>query len=368
VHGLFRDARGRWCVDLRWCEPRTGEWRRYRERLPAGLPAVAAKARTREILAAALAGGFDPKREKPRTLSEGFAAYGAWCDANRPAAAKRRAAVCARLLAGLGDLRLDLVSAFHVERFKRDRLKEGRLPRGRPDAEGNKPVTTKGDVAAGTVNRDLEVLSHFFALAQSWGWVTAEQVRVLRAVSHLKEPPGRVRYLVGDEEARLLAALSPGIRPIVVTALLSGMRQAEVVNLTKDAVDLGAGMLTLTTTKANRVRRIYINAALAVVLRGTMARSPGPYVFTNTAGEPYTCDGVRTLFRRAVAKAEIEDFHFHDLRHTTATRLRQAGAGIDVVADVLGHTTLTMARRYAHLGADTMRAAMDRLQAIAAVG
>jgi len=174
-----------------------------------------------EILAAALAGGFDPKREKPRTLSEGFAAYGAWCDANRPAAAKRRAAVCARLLAGLGDLRLDLVSAFHVERFKRDRLKEGRLPRGRPDAEGNKPVTTKGDVAAGTVNRDLEVLSHFFALAQSWGWVTAEQVRVLRAVSHLKEPPGRVRYLVGDEEARLLAALSPGIRPIVVTALLS---------------------------------------------------------------------------------------------------------------------------------------------------
>jgi len=101
------------------------------------------------------------------------------------------------------------------------------------------------------------------------------------------------------------------------------MRQAEVVNLTKDAVDLGAGMLTLTTTRPTVCAGIYINAALAVVLRGTMARSPGPYVFTNTAGEPYTCDGVRTLFRRAVAKAEIEDFHFHDLRHTTATRLRQ---------------------------------------------
>jgi len=183
-------------------------------------------------------------------------------------------------------------------------------------------VTTKGDVAAGTVNRDLEVLSHFFALAQSWGWVTAEQVRVLRAVSHLKEPPGRVRYLVGDEEARLLAALSPGIRPIVVTALLSGMRQAEVVNLTKDAVDLGAGMLTLTTTKANRVRRIYINAALAVVLRGRWRVPPARMCSRTQPASP----------TRATACARYSAELWRRLRSRTSTSTtcatrRQPGCG-----------------------------------------
>ena len=71
--------------------------------------------------------------------------------------------------------------------------------------------------------------------------------------------------------------------------------------------------------------------------------------------------GVRSIFYRARARAGVTDLRFHDLRHTTATRLRRSGAGLDVVADVLGHATLTMARRYAHLGKETMRAAMAAL-------
>ena len=69
---------------------------------------------------------------------------------------------------------------------------------------------------------------------------------------------------------------------------------------------------------------------------------------------------------RARTRAGVTDFRFHDLRHTIATRLRRAGAGLDVVADVLGHATLTMARRYAHLGKETMRAAMAALPSPAA--
>jgi integrase len=86
-------------------------------------------------------------------------------------------------------------------------------------------------------------------------------------------------------------------------------------------------------------------------------------VFSNGKGQRYTCDGVRVLFGRAVKNAGLDDFRFHDLRHTTATRLRRAGAGLDVVADVLGHSSLVMARRYAHLGSADLRAAMDSLPA-----
>jgi integrase len=361
VRGLFRRGK-RWELDLRWLEPGTGEFRRYRETLPVGLTAVAAKERARRILAAALAGGFEPKRARPKRLSEAFADYTKWCEANLPRAAKRRVAICARLLAGIGDRPLGEVAPFHVERFKRDRLRN-KLRGGRPNADGRKPEPPGTEAAPGTVNRDLEVLSHAFGLFQAWGTVSTEQARAVQAVPHLREPPGRVRYLTTDEEGRLLANVSPGIRPIVLAGLLTGMRQGELVTLTRDAVDLPAGMLTLTTTKANRIRRVYINAALAEILRQAMARSTCSYVFTNGQGKPYTSDGVRTLFRRAVDKAGLEDFRFHDLRHTTATRLRRGGAGLDLVADVLGHATLTMARRYAHLGSADLRAAMDSLPA-----
>jgi integrase len=366
VRGLFRSGK-RWQIDLRWREPGTGEARRYRENLPAGVSAAAAKSRTREILDAALAGGFDPRKAKPRRLEEALAEYAKWCESNRPKAAKQRAATCTRLLSGIGDRRVDEVSPFHVERFKRDRLRN-RLRGGKANADGTKPAASGTEAAPATVNRDLEVLGHAFGLFAAWGMVTTEQARAVQSVPHLKEPPGRVRYLSPEEEARLWSKLSPCVRPIVLTALLSGMREAEVVTLPKDAVDLSAGMITLTTTKANRVRRVYVNADLAAVLREAMARSPGSFVFANGKGERYTCDGVRCLFRRAVENAGIDDFRFHDLRHTTATRLRRAGAGLDTVAAVLGHATLAMAARYAHIGSADLRAAMDSLPSPAVTG
>jgi integrase len=359
VRGLFRAGK-RWQIDLRWREPGTGEARRYRESLPSGVSAAAAKSRAREILDSALAGGFDPRKAKPKRLEEALAEYAKWCESNRPKAAKQRAATCARLLAGIGDRRVDEVAPFHVERFKRERLRN-KLRGGKAKADGTRPTPPGTESAPGTVNRDLEILSHAFGLFASWGMVTSEQARGVQTVPHLKEPPGRVRYLSPDEETLLFAKLSPGVRPIVLAALLSGMRQSEVVTLTKDAVDLAAGMITLTTTKANKVRRVYVNAALAEVLREAMAASPGSFVFANAKGKRYTCDGVRCLFRRAVENAGLGDFRFHDLRHTTATRLRRGGSGLDTVAAVLGHATLAMAARYAHIGSADLRAAMDSL-------
>ena len=279
-----------------------------------------------------------------------------WCDANRPERKKKRQAACDRLLAILGDKRLSDVAAFDVERFKRARLKGEGLPAPKDGAKKRKET-----VAPATVNRDIEVLSHVFGLAASWGWVSKEAADGVRSVERLKEPPGRVRHLSCDEEGRLFGSLPIQVHRIVVVALLTGMRQAEVVKLKKSAVDLDARQLMLTRTKSNKPRPVYLNDDAIAVLKDAMAASSGEHVFATRKGTPYTCDGVRSILYRARARADLKDFRFHDLRHTTATRLRRAGAGLDVVADVLGHATLTMARRYAHLGKETMRAAMAAL-------
>jgi integrase len=341
TRGLFRDADGRWRIDLRWREPGTGVARRYCERLPAGLSAAAAKQRARALLDAALAGGFEPRATAGRRLHAALDEYVAWCEVNREASVVRRKAICARLRAGIPDMPLREVTALHAERFKKERLATG--------------------VAPATVNRDLEVLSHFFSMTARWGWLDEAATRALRAVTHLKEPPGRVRYLTNEEEKRLLGALPVRARRIVVAALLSGMRQGELLGLQKSAVDLAAAVVTLTRTKSNKVRRIPVNDGLAAVLREAMNDSDGSLVFVTRAGSPYTADGVRSIFRRAVRKAGIVDFRFHDLRHTMATRLRQNGVGIDAIADLLGHSTLAMTRRYAHLGSETLKAAMATL-------
>lgn len=359
VRGLYKRD-GRYEFDLRWREPSTGEGRRYQERFAAGIAAAAAKTRARELLAACLAGGFDPKRAAPLRLSDAFKEYIKWCEANRPARKKKRQASCDRLLAIIGDKRINDVVAFDVERFKRARLKGEGVPEPK---DGRKRKTT---AAPATVNRDLEVLSHFFGLAASWAWVSKDAAEAIRAVDRLKEPPGRVRHLSGDEEAKLFGALPLQVRRIVVLAVLTGMRQAEVVQLKKSAVDLDARQITLTRTKSNKVRPVYLNDDAVAVLKEAMAASSCEHVFASRKGKPYTEDGVRSIFYRARARAGVKDFRFHDLRHTTATRLRRTGAGLDVVADVLGHATLTMARRYAHLGKETMRAAMAALPAPAA--
>jgi integrase len=358
VRGLYKRA-GRYEFDLRWREPSTGEGRRYQERFPEGIVAAAAKTRARELLAACLAGGFDPKRAAPLRMSEGFKEYMKWCEANRPARKKKRQASCDRLLAIIGDKRLNEVVAFDVERFKRARLKGEGVPTPK---DGREPKTI---IAPATVNRDLEVLSHFFGLAASWSWVSKDAAEAIRSVDRLKEPPGRVRHLSADEEAKLFGALPVQVRRIVVIAVLTGMRQAEVVQLQKSAVDLDARQITLTKTKSNKIRAVYLNDAAVAVLKEAMAASPCAHVFASRKGKPYTEDGVRAIFYRARARAGVSDFRFHDLRHTTATRLRRAGAGLDVVADVLGHATLAMARRYAHLGKETMRAAMEALPPLA---
>lgn len=183
----------------------------------------------------------------------------------------------------------------------------------------------------------------------------------------LKEPAGRVRYLSDDERARLLGKLgnlNKGMRPVVEAALLIGMRLSEVITLRKTAVDLARRNLTLIKTKNNKVRVLPVNDSLATVLERAMEGQDSQFVFLNTRGNPYSVGGVSRNFAKAVKRAGIENFHFHDLRHDFATQVRRRGTGLDVIADLLGHSSLAMARRYAHIGAAELAAAVAGLDAV----
>ncbi len=84
-------------------------------------------------------------------------------------------------------------------------------------------------------------------------------------------------------------------------------------------------------------------------------------MFVGKRGKPYTRHGFGCMFRRAVKKAEIEDFRFHDTRHDFASRVRRDGVGLDIIANLLGHSSLEMANRYAHVGNEQMIAAVFEL-------
>lgn len=294
-------------------------------------------------LNAALAGGFDPKRQKVQKLQTALNAYVDWRETEGRSSIRKARHGAKALVASLGDIPLNKVSPFALERFKWDRQEKGAAP--------------------ATVNRDLALFKHFCTMAARWGWLTDAHAEQIKAVKLLKEPPGRVRYLTPEEESRLLAELRPPMLRVVCGALLTGTRQAELVGLKKDAVDMSARVIILTRTKSNKVRRVPFGDAAAKVLEEAMAASPCEYVFVSSRGEPYTADGLRAIFRRAVRRAEIPNFRYHDLRHTLATRLRRSGTDLDALQQILGQSTLAMVMRYAHIGEDTVREAMASLPA-----
>ncbi|NIS63389.1 MAG: tyrosine-type recombinase/integrase, partial [Proteobacteria bacterium] len=163
----------------------------------------------------------------------------------------------------------------------------------------------------------------------------------------LREDNRRLRFLSEEEMLRFLESCSPHLRPIVLTALNTGMRKSEILNLRWDQVDFKHGFILLEVTKSGERREIPMNQILREALRKIPRRLNNPHVFTNGKGTPYK--DVKGSFASALRKAGIKDFKFHDLRHTFASHLVMEGVDLTTVKELLGHKTLNMTLRYAHL-------------------
>lgn len=345
IRGLYRDADDRYRIDLRYTHPKTGAPERYKEVIPIGTPGGAARERAKVVLAAALSGTLSREHgaEAPTTLKRAFEEYRKLCGTGN---AKQKERHCKELLAAFGDVPISHVSELGIERFKRER--------------GAKKSPS-------TVNRELQTLRHFFNCAIEWGWTESRpKVRLL------KEPPGRVRWLSDAERTKLNAELPDRFKRVVLAASLCGQRLGNIIALTRDRVDFTHKTLTIPKTKSGKRHDVPISDELARVIREAIADGDAmvkdgkiedpSHVFLSRFGQPYTSSGVSGLFRKCAARAGLKNFRFHDLRHDFATRVRRAGHGLDVVQDLLGHTTPAMTARYAHIGVSELHAA------VAAVG
>jgi integrase len=184
--------------------------------------------------------------------------------------------------------------------------------------------------------------------AVQWEMVNEEIREKVRRVKLLAENNRRLRYLSIDESQTLIKECDNHLRPIVITTLNTGMRKGEILNLKWENVDLKNGFILHDKTKNGERREIPINAGLKDELQGEIRRLDVPNVFFDPAtGRPY--QDVKKSFKSACRRAVIKDFVFHDLRHTFASQLVMAGADIATVKELLGHKTLTMTLRYAHL-------------------
>lgn len=219
-----------------------------------------------------------------------------------------------------------------------------------------------------SVIRYMAALSHAFTIAvKEWGWL--EDNPMLK-VSKPKEPRGRVRFLSDNERDSLLQACrdseEPYLHPIVVLALSTGMRQGEIMGLTWDAVDLRQCRITLTETKNGERRTIPVTGKALELLKDhqKIRQIDTPLLFPGRkmpGDKPRKPKEIRKAWLAAVERAGVENFRFHDLRHTAASYLAMSGATLAEIAEILGHKTLAMVKRYSHFSTDHVSGVISRL-------
>lgn len=190
----------------------------------------------------------------------------------------------------------------------------------------------------------------------------------------LEEPAERVRELKADEQKRLFAALPDDLKPVVEFAILSGQRKSAIVGLRWDKINWQAGEATI-INKGGAPHTFPLTPSMLTLILEQPMLDGCPYVFTYVCerhsparpGRPRRIKGKRYPFSeegwnrkwyKALADAKITDFRFHDLRHTSATRIMRKTGNLKIASRLLGHTDIRTTSRYAHVGMDDVRSAM----------
>ncbi len=212
-----------------------------------------------------------------------------------------------------------------------------------------------------SINRYLEILSKMFNLG-----IDNEIIRnnPLQKTAKLREDNHKIRFLSTEEEIRLFKAIEYEhevldrytrlkkivkpylfLKPIIITALQTGMRRGEILNLKWSNIDFTYGFIELLDTKSGKARKVPISDTLRDVLNSIEHQSE--YVFVNPkTNKPYI--DLKKSFHQVMKLANIKNFRFHDLRHTVATRLVENNIDLAVIQEILGHAHIETTMRYAH--------------------
>lgn len=346
-----RKIRGWYWVDFRHNRIR------YRKKSPINTKAGAAEYETTLRLRLARGENIDAAPIAPTAAAaETFADFSEhWCNTyvlpnNKLSERQTKRIILTRhLRPAFGPCPLASIGVEEIEIYKAQKLQEGLHPK--------------------TVNNHLAVLGRCLRSAEEWGRLPrAPQMRTLRV------PPPAFDFLLPDESATLLSARSePHWRDMVLVGLRTGLRRGELLALQRDDADLERRTLrvsrsfvqgVLDTPKSNRARTIPLTADVCAVF----ARAPRDgFVFGRRDERPHSPEVAEKAIKRLCAEVGLRPVGWHALRHTYASDLVAAGVPLLAVQQLLGHASITMTMRYAHLAPSALRGAVDTLeQAIAA--
>lgn len=329
-----------------WIEYYDHEKRLRRKRI--GTSKTAAEVELAEIKKALVEGRYIQKSPEVRT---NFKELAAWYldlpDVKAKRSYIRDRQLVANLLAFFGSRLLKDISPSLVEAYRQKRLQEPSARTGR----------TRGDLTApATVNREVACLKAIYNKAIKNG--KAER-NPCQGVKMLKENNERDRVLSEEEFHRLLAACPEHLKPVVKLAYYTGMRQGEILNLTWGQVNLKEGFIRLTprNTKTAEGRLVPLTNELIEMLKARPKGLPHTPVFTykgRSVGE------MKRSFATAVKRAGLEDFTFHDLRHTAINNWRLAGHDYFRIMAATGHKTMGVFKRYNTVTKEELKALVGR--------
>lgn len=248
------------------------------------------------------------------------------------------------LLSFFSDSRLSAITPKTINDYKVSRKNQGKKP--------------------ATINKEFAMLQKAFNLAvKQWEWMKDNPCL---KIPKEKENNERDRWLSDDEEKRLLENSPQWLRDIIVFDLHTGLRQDELLSLTWDRVDLFRKVIIIQESKNGKPRTIPLNQiALDILMAKTKVRSLiSNLVFPSIVMTKINRRNLVRSFDIVKEKAGIQNFHFHDLRHTFATRLAQRGVDLYRISKLLGHQSITMTQRYAHHCPESLRIGIEVLEKV----
>ena len=203
----------------------------------------------------------------------------------------------------------------------------------------------------------IEVLSKMFNIAVDNDWLVKNPMK-----KGMRFPLKNyvIRYLTKEEEEKLLSVMPDFFKPLFTTALHTGLRKGNLINLKWEQIDFNLGIIKIPENKGNKNIMIKMTKTLEQTLWELKKRNTNDYVFINGyTGDKFYDFG--RIWNRIKRKAGVDNLRFHDLRHTVGTRLAEAGIPINTIKELLAHSDIRTTMRYVHNVSADMEKAMNIL-------
>lgn len=310
---------------------RDSEGKRHRE-LVKGPKTLAKEILHKKLTEAAEYKYFPERRNQKTTFKEAADRY--WkLHASTSKGASKAKYVIDSLIKKFGSQRLDQIKTTDIQACYNKKLKE---------------------TSPSTANRNFSVIRSIFNKAIAWDMFQGPNP--CNKVSRKKENPARMRFLTKDEIKLLLDKAPSNIKAILACALMTGMRRGEILNLTWNDVDLKNGIIYIRDSKSGKPREIPMIPQLIEVFKG-LRRCKGK-IFK------IKIECLRKRYNKLLDMLGIKDFCFHTLRHSFASQFVMNGGDLTILKSILGHSTMDLTLRYAHLAPDHIKKEIQVINSI----